>query len=175
MTCVVAVTDGKKVCMAGDSGAVDESSITISAVPKVFTKGEFIIGYCHSFRLGQIIQHIFTPPALPANKTITDDALISYMVKKFVPDLKRCLDENNFPYHDDEKNDWELLVGVRGRIFNVQDDWQVGIDILPYAAIGSGSPYALGALFINQDITAALDAASRFSPFVCPPYTILEK
>jgi hypothetical protein len=178
MTCIVAATNGTKVFMAADSCAVDETSISSRKTPKIFIKGSFLLGYCQSFRLGQIAQYAFDPPALPTIK-LTDDVLTGYMVKNFVPALKKCLEENNFPYHDDDKDDWEIIIGIKGRIFVVENDWQVGLDIHNYWASGAGAHIALGALFACEDmepnarLMVALNAAKEFSPFVREPFNFL--
>jgi ATP-dependent protease HslVU (ClpYQ) peptidase subunit len=173
MTCVVAATDGHTVIIGGDSCAVDNSTISARVHPKVFRKGELAIGYCQSFRLGQILEYIFSPPPVPRTK---DANMMEYMVKSFVPAMKKCLEENWYPYHDDEKEDWSIIVGVKGKIFYVESDYHVGHDINNYFAIGSGGDYALGAMYAVKDqdprvmVRVGLEAAVEFSPFVKRPF-----
>ena len=171
MTCIVAVSDGNKVYMAGDSCAVDDSTITSRQNPKVFINNGIAIGYCQSFRMGQIIQYIFVPPTIHKNID-----LMEYMVTSFVPALKDCLDENDFPAHDDDKENWSVIVGIENKLFYIESDWQVGFDNNQYYAIGSGSPYALGAMYASmsknpiEKLTIGLEAAMEFSPFVRTPF-----
>lgn len=179
MTCIVAVVDdGGKIVMGADSAASDSDIITSHINSKVFTKDEFGIGYCHSFRLGQVIEYWFIPPALPEE---TNDAmLMEYMVRKFVPALRSVLEENNYPTHDDEKTDWSMIVGVRGNIFVIESDWHVGHDDLQFAAIGAGAPYALGAMWCDVFASASQKAkdgllcAIEFSPYVVGPINFIE-
>lgn len=174
MTCVVAFTDGNKVYLAADSSAVDENIVLPRKTSKVFVNGEFGMGYCHSFRLGQIVEHFFSPPA------IVEDDLLSYMIVKFVPALRKALDKQEFPSNDSEKSDWALLIGIRGRIFVIESDWQVGEDTMSYHAIGAGMEYALGALHATKErdprkrLTAALQAAKEYSPYVREPFNFIE-
>lgn len=178
MTCVVAVVDGaQRITMGADSSAVDELIHTEHLDSKVFVKGEFGIGYCHSFRLGQILEFWFEPPELPDE----DNNLMRYMVRDFVPELKTVLEDNDYPAHEDEKTDWSIIVGVRGHIFTIESDWHVGYDDLPYAAIGAGSSYALGSLFTNNHdaskivvVRRALEAAQKFCPYVIGPFNFIE-
>lgn len=178
MTCVVAIVDKtKRVVLGADSSAVDELIHTEHLDSKVFKKGEFGIGYCHSFRMGQIIEFWFEPPPIPDD----EKNLMRYMVMEFVPELKKVLEDNDYPTHDDEKTDWSLIVAVAGQIFTIESDWHVGYDNVPYAAIGAGASYALGSMYsasIDEDIdrTAynALLAAQKFCPYVIGPFNFIE-
>ena len=179
MTCVVAVVGGDgKIVLGADSAASDNDIITSHINPKVFVKGEFGIGYCHSFRLGQVIEYWFVPPDLP-EKTDYED-LMRYMVTAFIPALRSALEENNYPTHDDEKTDWSMIVGVRGNVFVVESDWHVGHDDLHFAAIGAGAPYALGAMWCDvfanpfQKAKDGLLCAIEFSPYVIGPLNFIE-
>lgn len=177
MTCVVAVTDGLKVKMGSDSAAANDDVISQRVCPKVFVRGEFGIGYCYSFRLGQIIEYFFEPP-----KIDKDVDLMRYMVTKFVPALKVALEENDYPYHEDEKDRWMVLVGIRGKIFCIESDFQVGLDAEEVAAIGAGAELALGAMFVSLELDyelleiaeLGLTAAAKFSPFVIEPFLYIE-
>lgn len=73
-----------------------------------------------------------------------------------------------------------FLVGVKGRLYAVYDDYQVATAADGFAAVGSGEQVALGALFATDGaglsprrrVMSALAAAERFSagvrgPFVC--------
>lgn len=178
MTCIVAIVDKtKRIVMGADSSAVDETIHTEHLDAKVFKKGEFGIGYCHSFRLGQILEFWFEPPPIPDN----EKNLMKYMVMDFVPELRKVLEDNEYPTHDDEKTDWSIIVCVAGHIFTIESDWHVGYDNIPYAAIGAGSSYALGAMYpmrYDEDVqttaTQALMAAQKFSPYVIGPFNFIE-
>lgn len=177
MTCVVALVDQNgKIAMGSDSSAVDETIITPHLDPKVFIKGEFGIGYCHSFRLGQILEFYFDPPEIPEG----EDNLMRYMVTQFIPHLRETLIENDYPHHDDEKTEWSLIVGVRGHLFTIESDWHVGYDDMTFAAIGAGSPYAIGAMASIKAGSPgyiafqALKVAEKFCPYVIGPFHIID-
>ena len=179
MTCVVAVigNDGT-FCLAGDSAAVEDNMIVKRATPKVFQIGEFAIGYCHSFRLGQIIEYFFKPPVLPEGADHKE--LMSYMVTKFIPTLKKALEKNDYPLQEDEKSDWSLIVCVRNSIFTIESDFHVGSDYDNFAAIGAGAEYALGSICSETDRNNAVEAAERalraaeyFSPNVIGPFNFI--
>lgn len=177
MTCIVAIVDKQQgILMGADSSAVDDTIHTPHISPKVFLKGEFGIGYCHSFRLGQIIEFWFTPPPIPDG----EENLMRYMVMDFIPELKGVLADQDYPTHDDEKTEWSLIVGIRGHIFTIESDWHIGFDDIPYAAIGAGSSYALGAIHAAEggssmfSLQKGLEAAEKFCPYVLGPFHFIE-
>jgi hypothetical protein len=73
-----------------------------------------------------------------------------------------------------------FLVGVRGRLFTIESDYQVGVERAGYHAVGSGDQPALGALYATDDwedprarIKLALEAAERFASDVRRPWRIV--
>ena len=180
MTCIVAIVDGNgKIIMGADSSAVDETIHTAHLDSKVFKKGEFGIGYCHSFRMGQIIEFWFTPPEIPDK----EENMMRYMVQDFVPELKSILADNDYPNHEDEKTEWAMIVGIRGHLFTIESDWHVGYDDISYVSIGAGASYAIGAMYSVLGIghkdaqymaRTALEAAEKFCPYVIKPFNFIE-
>ena len=175
MTCVVGLVHNNKVYMGGDSGAIGPNFYEIRKDFKVFIKGEFIIGYAGSFRLGDILQHVFKEPK------IKTDNLREYMVSSFVKELRMCFNDNEYMITalKEEDSDGEILVGIRGRLFSIEGDYNVGESIRPYRAIGGGAECALGAMYACNDpsplikIKTALEAAALVNA-VYPPFYILD-
>lgn len=177
MTCIVAISDGKKVYMGGDSAAVEvETSLVSSRVePKVFIRGDYIIGYSGSFRFGKVVEYSCSLPR-PDYKDIH-----KFMNTEFVNAIRESTEENKLE-NSEEKDSAELLIGLHGHIFELNSDWHVGEDSNNFNSIGSGSSFALGSLYSTKRIKdsrsrvkLALDASAAFSPYVRPPFTILEK
>lgn len=175
MTCIVAVKHNKKIYFGGDRCLSDyESSFYMPTTdPKIFKKDNMIIGYAGSVRMGKVIKYDFEPPK-PDLRNID-----RYMNIDFVNALRECAERNNVKLDSSvpERNDFaDLLVGIKGRIFVVEDDWQVTEHMYDYLAIGSGSPYALGSLHstASEDpqvrVRLALEAAEKFSLSVCQPF-----
>ncbi len=176
MTCIVAIGDGRNVCMGGDAASVDEDSSLISSrkEPKIFIKNGYLLGYAGSFRFGKVLQHTFNPPKL------SDDDIDKFLNTTFVNALRECCELNKVDPGSEEDSS-EMLVGVAGRVFEFCNDWHFGEDINNFNAIGSGTKFALGSLYStrrlrtpNARIQLALESAERFSPSVRGPFTILE-
>lgn len=71
-------------------------------------------------------------------------------------------------------------MGVKGRLFKVESDFQVGEERENYSATGYGESLALGAMYATPNlnpkkrIKTALKAAAKFSTGVAGPYVIKE-
>jgi len=183
MTCIVAIAQGGIVYMASDHSASDEKSGWIMARkdPKVFKIGQYGIAFTDSFRMGQILQYNFKPPAYTPTKT--NSGLDKFIRTKFVDAAKSAFRDNGFGSFavNEESTGGIFLVGVCGRIFTVDEDFHVGENIVNYMAEGSGGSFALGALHATKNqknpkmrLKLALEAATEFSMSVKAPYTYIQ-
>ena len=177
MTCVVAIAHNGKVYMGGDSAAVDEGNNLIGTrkEPKVFVRDDYIIGYAGSFRFGKIVEHCPLPPVPEV------DNLDHFLNISFVEAIRDAAESARLDQASDIDSS-QLLVGVRGRLFEFCEDWHLGEDRNNFNAIGSGSLIALGSLYSTgrskspiARIKLALEASEALSPFVRRPFTILER
>ena len=178
MTCIVGMIHNGKVWMGGDSaGTAGNMNQRIRADKKVFVKGEFIIGFCGSFRMGDLLKHTFE---IPDTTEVTDPD--KFMVNQFVDALRSLLETENKKagLSDRDKLYPSILVGFRGRLYNIESDYQCGRPEDGFDSVGSGSSVAIGAMHGSKGITspkaritAALEAASRNDAAVRPPFHVL--
>jgi hypothetical protein len=172
VTAIVGLVHDDRVYIGGDSAGIADYSVTIRADAKVFRNGPYLLGFTSSFRMGQLLRYALQPPA-PG----TD--LDRFMVTTFVDAVRDCLKAGGFATKDSEaESGGTFLVGVAGRLFRVEADYQVGESVDQYDAVGCGADIALGALHATADfppkrrISLALEAAAKHSagvrgPFVC--------
>ena len=149
MTCIVGlVGEDGKVYIGGDSAGVGGYSLTVRKDCKVFRNGEFVIGGTTSFRMLQLLRHAFMPPVYdPA----TD--LEKYMTTTFVDAVRECFKLGGYLLKSSERESGgHFLVGFRGRLFQIEDDFQVGEALSGYDAVGCGSDIALGVLYATPDV-----------------------
>jgi ATP-dependent protease HslVU (ClpYQ) peptidase subunit len=180
MTCIVGITDGTTVTMGADSAGSSGNYTLQRKDPKVFIKGQYLIGFTSSFRMGQLLMYKFKPALLPLY--CDGDELHAHMCTTFVDEIRKLFKDNGFTtIKDSVETGGCFLVGVNGRLFEIDDDFQVGESIRNYSAVGSGTFYALGALFASnrrdiepeQRVIQALAAAEAFSPTVSGPFKVL--
>lgn len=184
MTCIVAIAQGGLVYMASDHAASDDKTGWILArkEPKVFKVGQYGIAFTDSFRMGQILQYMWTPPKYTPTKT--NSGLDKFMRTKFIDSVKSSFKDNGYGTFGTQADDGDsggvFLVAVCGRIFTIDDDFHVGENIANYMAEGSGGMIALGALHATKNqknprlrLKLALEAAAEFNMSVKAPFTYL--
>ncbi|TDG02108.1 hypothetical protein E1N52_41530 [Paraburkholderia guartelaensis] len=176
MTCIVALTDGRKVCMGADSAGANGWSMSTRADPKIYRVGPFLIGFTSSFRMGQLLGHNLTVAPRPEGT----DVLV-FMCTTFVEAVRACFTRGGFARKDSERESaGTFLVGYEGRIFRIGDDYQVGENAVNFDACGSGEQVALGSLHTTAGmpmrpeirLERALAAAAEFSMGVRGPFRI---
>jgi ATP-dependent protease HslVU (ClpYQ) peptidase subunit len=176
MTCIVGIQHGGKVYIGGDSAGVDGNlGRYVRADKKVFRNGQFIMGFTSSFRMGQLLAYKLSPPNIKEGQ----DPL-EFMVVDFVEAVRSCLKEGGVARieHNIEEGG-SFLVGHRGQLFEIHDDFQVGIPTRGYSACGCGEDFALGSLYETvkkppmERVRRALKAAEAMSGGVCAPFHVL--
>lgn len=180
MTATVAVVHDGRVFMAADSAGVAGYSINYRRDPKVFVNGPYVIGFAGSFRVGQLMRCAYE--LIPPDKKAD---LYDFMVLSFVDLLRDLLSEAGALKRNNEVDELaaNFLVGIRGRLFEIESDFQVAEYLDGYAAIGCGEDLARGSLHTTasqpltpQDrLTAALNAAAYHSAGVSGPYNYVEE
>lgn len=177
MTVIVGLVQDGGVHIGGDSAGISGLSLTVRADTKVFHNGPYLFGFTGSFRMGQLIHHALVPPE-PTRP------LERFMSTTFVDALRACLKEGGWARKDSDREEGgTFLVGVQGRLFTVESDYQVGYTADGYAAVGVGDEIALGALYATagtdlparKRVQLALKAAEHFSAGVRSPFTILSQ
>lgn len=175
MTCIVAIKDQGKVYFGADSFLSDKEFAYPMQASKIFRKGPFIFGYCGSVRAGKVFQYDLDLPPVDYQN------LDRYMNKEFITALMDCAERNRLLIDEDkDPNDVaDLIVGINGRLYEVQSHVQSVEWTVEYMAVGSGARAALGSLFSTkglpprQRLTTALTASSLYSVGVGKPFKYL--
>lgn len=175
MTCIAAIREGGDVYLGGDSAATDGYDLVLIADEKVFAVGPYVIGFCGSTRIGQLLRYSLSPPQ-PKTKDLQ-----RFMATSFVDSVRKCLKDGGAVEIDKGvETGGQFLVGVKGRLFFVDPDFQVCEPETPYYAIGCGGQIANGALYAQPKtmspksrILQALAAAEKFSAGVRAPFRVV--
>ena len=182
MTCIAALVHNGVITMGGDSAGVAGLSLHVRSDPKVFRNGAFLVGCTSSFRMIQVLRFQVKPPEHPRKHE--DGSWLDayeYMVRYFIEECRKEFKEHGYLTKESEQEIGGcFLVGYRGRLFYVDNDFQVGELHDPFAAVGCSMDIAHGALFALRDsdmepeakVRLALEAAERFSAGVRRPFVI---
>jgi len=172
MTLIVAVKDKNgHVYVGGDSvGSLDNFRI-VRSDPKVFMKGPYVIGYTHSFRMGQIIRFSATLPAPSGDP----DKHMFKLAKIFSDTFSK---EHFATEYYNVRTGGRFIIGWKGHLYIIEPDFQFGRSPYGYLAAGSAFEVAYGALHTTQDlkplerINMALSAGTEFNNGVGPPFIV---
>lgn len=171
MTCVVGLVQGGLVHLGADSAGVAGLSLTVRADGKVFRNGEYVMGFTSSFRMGQLLRYKLEPPAPTSD-------LERFMATTFIDAVRAVLKEGGWAMkYSEQESGGCFLVGVRGRLFEIDSDYQVGEPAVGFSAVGCGQDIALGALYatdgqpVKKRLRTALEASERFSAGVRGPFS----
>jgi len=171
MTCIVGLVDKDKVYIGGDSAASSGFQISIRKDPKVFKVGEFIFGCEGSFRMIQLLKYSFIPPRIKYKD------ISKYLCTEFADEIKKLMKEG---MSENEGSKFgSFLIGYKNRLFEFDDDLQLGENLNGMEAIGCGGDIALGALFATVGnlpearIKKALEASASFSTGVAAPFHVI--
>lgn len=157
MTCIVGLVENGVVYIGGDSSAVSGWDLLLRKDRKVFRVGEALLGFTSSFRLGQLLRDTFLPPVMEENVNIEQ-----YMTTTFVNAVRTCLKDGGFAQKKNEQESaGTFLVGFRGHLFRIADDYQVGETLHDYDAVGSGDGVALGSLYTTAHLPTPLPPSTR--------------
>lgn len=184
MTCIVGFIDkNNDIYIGADSSGVDgHYNIRERLDSKVFIKNNMIFGFTSSFRMGQLIRYqLVIPEQLPSKDDYT------YMCTDFIEAIIKCFKDHGYAkIHDNEIIGGFFLVGYKGKLYQIECDFQVAQINCNYDACGCGESYAMGAMevlnrvdFMNKGYTAelrikeALSIAEKFSAGVSKPFNIL--
>lgn len=149
MSCVVGIKTGDgRIIMGADSIYVGGGWFKDhSASPKLFRVGEFLIGSTGSIRVRQLVAHCFDPPE-SLNEYPDPE---KYMVREFIPALRVCLKEGGaVKVEHGLEESGTFLVGVRGHLFVIGENYQCVEMGSEYAAIGCAMEWATGALYATS-------------------------
>lgn len=177
MTCIVGIETDSGVTIGGDSLGASHYTQFHRADPKVFINGSYLIGYTTSFRMGQLLRYADLPKPLER----IGEQLDRFIATDFVDAVRQALKTGGFAQKEsDREKGGQFLVGVNGRLYDVDSDYQIGWNTDRYSAAGCGRDMALGALHAArrasplQRVRRALEAAAYHNTDVCGPFTILE-
>lgn len=179
MTCVVGIETPNGVVMGADSFSGTENGEPMGLARKVVRRGEWLIALSGSCRAADLIQYgtIWRSPP-------TGVDLKRFIVMEVTPALSKLKADGACVYSEKDGGgtyyQFQLLLGIRGKVFAVHSDLSVARREDGFDAIGSGQPYALGALAAaplswspRRRVLAALRAAERFAGGVRRPFRVV--
>lgn len=170
MTTIIAVQGKNKVVFGADSQVTGGSGRVQrhNQMTKITERGLYLIAGSGECAPCDIAQHIWKPPT--PLKTEWGD-IYHFMVAKVVPSLKACFKEQEYKWDkDDDETKFNFLIALGGQVFEIADDMSVTLDSTGFYGVGSGSPYAIGALEAGATVERALEIAAKNDAYTSSPF-----
>jgi ATP-dependent protease HslVU (ClpYQ) peptidase subunit len=182
VTVVAALVADGRVWMAADSLAIDGQAMTFPSPHKAHRldiahgTDHVIVGAAGRAAVGHAIRHRLKIDAGPDPLDDDDANAWAYSIAEAFTEL--CLERKLV--NDDGGVDGEMLLGWRGRLWDVSD--HLALPLPTFGGIGSGAAVARGALDVLADqvnvtpdwaVTRAAEAACRHNAQCRPPITVV--
>lgn len=181
MTIIAALRDGDTIYMGADSWISDgeNGEGTRSSTPKVWKKDELCFGATGSARTIDLLCRQLT---ITCARRAPD--AFDFLSVNVATAIRMLLAEHGQLKNDDgieQMNDTALVIGCRGRLFEMDNEFAVWESHADYVAIGAAQDLALGSLHTSaqstmtppQRIKAALEASEEFCSQIRGPFTLL--
>lgn len=171
MTTIIGIEYPDRSVLVADSRVTDDAGRIYAhrVMKKISQRGSLLIAGAGEVTPCDIAQNIWIPPQFTA-KDKKD--VYRFMITKVMPSLRKCLTDNGYNFEEDKKDGmrFQFLISVGGEIFDIDEDLSVMKSDDNLYAIGSGGPYALGALYAGAEPEVAMDIASKVSAYSAPPF-----
>lgn len=184
MTCIIGLEDSGNVYVGSDSALSDTWTISsLQAKEKIFINGNIIFGCCGSVRVAQLLHY-----ALEIPEHESDKSDMEYLVIDFIDAIRTLLKEKGTlrAPADDGKVEYlpysALIIGYKGKVYVVDEDFQISRSIGGFSCEGSGKEVASGAMQVIKDrfdltpedkIKKSLEASAIHTCYVQGPFHVL--
>jgi hypothetical protein len=177
MTTIIGIEDEFGARLAADSLTTDERMgmrYYHYSIPKITEVKDYLIAGSGLAFVCDVAQNRWVPPNPTVAQKKSPHQLYKFMINKVMPSLRKTLISSGYERtpidHRNGEADFTLLIAIAGQIFEIDDDYGVLKTESGIYGIGSGSPFALGALYAGAEWEDALRIACKLSVFSEPPF-----
>ncbi len=170
MTTIIGLQKPDQCLLVADSRITDDGGRTYThpTVTKITKRGKYLIAGAGTTQPCDIIQHVWRPPTLSPSASKN---LYHFMIADVVPSMRLALTYNGYqPDKESSEPDFIFLIAISGTIFEVDDTLSVLMRDDGIYGIGSGAPYAIGALQAGATWRRAMQIAVKNNVFTAPPF-----
>jgi len=174
VTTIVALCKNGNVTMGADSQVTDGNRKNNHVkMEKISKKNGYLIAGSGDSQPCDVLQHIFVPP-VPTAKEKED--MYHFMISKFVPAMRECLEENGYKNDkEDKESGFNMIIAYNGEVFDIGDDLSVVLNQDGIYGVGAGSPFAIGALYAGASVTEALEIAAKNDVYTSGPFQVIRQ
>ena len=178
----VVATDSRISSMDSTGFAYQISTLGVGT-SKVAQNGKYLLGAAGDVRAINVLHHAFVPPT-PA-PAVKGKKLDQFVTLKFIPALRDAFEDSGYSAQSKDEpaeHGSTIIAVINTTIYVIENDYSWTSDSNGIYAIGTGAPYALGAiqallpktkLKLQQAKTIAykaLNITARFDPYTGSPF-----
>jgi len=181
MTCIVGVEHEGVVYMGADSIALNGWAKDVIAQDKLFKRAGMLFGCAGNPRMAQLLRYQTT--FAPQKKGQSDE---EYIVCEVIEKARLTFKEYGYTETENGREmGANFLLGYNGKLYSVENSFQLCRSARMMYAMGAGDDFALGALYsilkqfetwtevaITQAIKHALEMAAELSAAVSAPFVV---
>lgn len=181
MTCIIGVEHEGVVYMGADSIGLNGWAKDVIAQDKLFKRGAMLFGCAGNPRMAQILRY---QTFFAQQKQSQSDE--EYIVCEVIEKARLAFKEYGYTESENGREmGASFLLGYKGRLYSVENSFQLCRSARKMYATGAGDDFALGALFatlkqfetwtevaITEGIKHALETAAELSSAVCAPFVV---
>lgn len=158
-------------CEIGADGRTSDDGRPFNgrSMVKVVARGEYLLAAAGNGGACDYITHTWKPPSYRGGDTY------EFLVSTFSPNLQKALSTNGFVGSKEDDAGAPMLVAVAGDLFQLASDGTVMQDAEGIYGIGTGAPYAIGAIEAGAELHEALTIAERYDIYTGEPFTVLRQ
>lgn len=183
MTCLIGVEHDGVVYMGADSIRLNGWSKDIIAEQKIYKCDGLIFAFGGNPRMSQIIKYLTPLKLLPQSSGVDDEA---YLVLHVIEPIRKALKEYGYTSTENgQEQGASFLVGFNGKVWAVDNSFQVCRSARKMCAMGVGDDHVMGALYatlsqfetwtetaIIEAIKHALATAEALNSGVAGPFVV---
>lgn len=154
MTTIIGVQYEDGFILAADSITNDTRSYEHKDIKKITEVGDYVLAGAGNSRYTDVITYGWQPPIYDNSEPY------SFMVSKFIPEMRRAHEETGYNLKDDEG--FEFIVGLKNNLYYIAGDYSVLRTNTNIYGIGSGVSYAIGAFTAGATIQKSVRIASKY-------------
>lgn len=180
MTTIVGKQYEDKCVLAADNQVTGDSGRKFNHpdMLKISKRGEFLVAGSGEVQPCDAIQHNWVPPKI----TLKDrEDLYHFMIVKVMPSLRKCLTDNGYDFSEGkdsgkvDESRFNFIIAVGGELFDVAYDLSICRSGDGIYGVGSGSPYAIGALHAGATPQEAVEIACKLDVNTSGPIQVVEQ
>lgn len=176
------ITADTRITTTTEDGYPSQINTLKQEVSKIAVNGKYLIATAGDLRAINLLTHTLQLPACPP--TLKNKKLDEHITNKIIPTIKQLFETHGYTTNNQDNpqasHGSELLIAINQTLYHIDSDYSWFTDQNNTYTLGTGAPYALGALNAmptprnlqqaRKHALKAISIAARYDPNTGHPY-----